>query len=531
MSGTAARSARRTRSEGASATACSVPSTEGPLQKRRLWTDGRLGILCLVGLDLAALFDAFALGYLLRFRWQLLPQEPVPIAPVVEYAKAWILSAAAAVAFFHAAGLYDRARIRGTLEIVVPLLRAGGAAILFLFALGYFYREFSYSRLAALYSALLAIVLVGGVRWAWESYRRGLRARGLGLRAVILVGGRRIGRFLARRLGADPSAGYRVAGVVDSRPVSRADFGAVPIGGFEDLPAILDSTAADEVLVAHPSLGERRLLATIETCERRAIPIRMVPATYDLRIDAEDFAEVGGIPLVSIHERRSRRLYRAVKRLVDFAVALCLGAALVPLLLLVASAIRLDSPGPILFRQRRVGRDGRPFEILKLRTMVVGAERLLSGLIDVDRLREPVFKLANDPRVTRVGRLLRRFGIDELPQLWNVLRGEMSLVGPRPEEEALAGRYDLRERRRLKLLPGITGLQQIHCRGTNSLEERLHWDTLYLRRESLLLDLWILCATLCVVLFGRQSAGTPILEPVSAGTRDSSVSGPMQEAP
>ncbi|MGE3166899.1 MAG: sugar transferase [Planctomycetota bacterium] len=471
--------------------------------QRRSWTDGPLGLLCLLTVDAIALLDACALGYLCRFEWGLLLPPLDLRAPLEEYVKAWALAVYLLLLLFHAYGLYDRQRVRDPLDSLRPLLQAATYALILLLALSYFYRGFSYSRVAVLYSSGFAVLLLGSFRMGWEAYRNTQRAKGVGVTPVILVGSRCLPRALAQRIAETPSYGYRIVGAVDTVAIERSVFPEVPTGLLSDLPRLLESTRAREVLIGHPALTLHQLLDLIEVCESRSLPIRMVPATYDLLIDANDFREVGGIPLVTVNERRPRVAYRVAKRALDIGVSFTALIVSAPFLLAVALAVRATSPGPALFRQQRVGRDGRVFWLYKVRTMVQGAEDLLPSLVNLDALPEPVFKIDNDPRITPLGKILRRFSIDEVPQLWNVLRGDMSLVGPRPEESAVVARYDVWQRRRLKLTPGITGLQQIHCRGTRSLQQRLRWDILYLRKESILLDLWILLRTFRVVWRGE----------------------------
>ncbi|MEI6789038.1 MAG: sugar transferase [bacterium] len=175
-----------------------------------------------------------------------------------------------------------------------------------------------------------------------------------------------------------------------------------------------------------------------------------------------------------------------------------------PLWALIALAIKTTSRGPVFFTQTRAGLNGRPFNMFKFRSMVVDAEEQLQHYVNIETLEEPVYKLKDDPRVTRLGRFLRRFGLDELPQLLNVLRGEMSLVGPRPEVVALASRYNAEQRIRLLVKPGITGYQQIHNRGMPDMSARLVYDLYYLRYQSTWLDLWILATTVFVIASGKE---------------------------
>jgi lipopolysaccharide/colanic/teichoic acid biosynthesis glycosyltransferase len=194
-----------------------------------------------------------------------------------------------------------------------------------------------------------------------------------------------------------------------------------------------------------------------------------------------------------------------LKRAMDVVGALVGIPLSAPLMLVAAILIKLDSRGPVLFVQERVGKDGRPFRMYKLRSMVANAEALLDELVDLDALDEPVFKLKDDPQVTRVGRFLRRWSIDELPQLVNVLRGEMSLVGPRPEEARIVCYYSPWHRRRLRAKPGITGPVQVNGRGDLSLEERVRLEVDYIRHYSLRRDVELLLRTIPVVIRGDGS--------------------------
>jgi exopolysaccharide biosynthesis polyprenyl glycosylphosphotransferase len=276
------------------------------------------------------------------------------------------------------------------------------------------------------------------------------------------------------------------------------------LGGAAELRAVIAREGIAEAVIVDPGLTHRSLLEALDACERAGVVARLVPPIYDLLVDPRDLSTVGGVPLMRIDEARFHLASRALKRLFDVGVSAALLLLLSPLLLAIGAAIRLGSPGPALFFQTRAGKGGAPFRMWKFRTMVHDAERRLEEVVDVAGLAEPAFKLERDPRVTPLGARLRRFSLDELPQLVNVLKGDMSLVGPRPEEVRLTERYDVWQRRRLKVKPGITGLQQVEARGTLSqLHERVRLDIYYIRKQSLLLDLWILFRTFGVVLSGR----------------------------
>jgi len=202
---------------------------------------------------------------------------------------------------------------------------------------------------------------------------------------------------------------------------------------------------------------------------------------------------------------RDRALMLTLKRAVDVVGSALALLVLWPLMLFVACAIKLDSPGPVLFVQDRAGKGGRPFRFYKFRSMVWNAEEMLQGMVDIEGLPSPAFKIRDDPRVTRVGRLLRRTSIDELPQLWNVLRGEMSLVGPRPEEMRIVRLYDEQEKRRLAMKPGITGPMQVDGRGLLTFKERVDLELAYIENYGLREDLKILAKTVPAVVRGTGS--------------------------
>jgi exopolysaccharide biosynthesis polyprenyl glycosylphosphotransferase len=211
------------------------------------------------------------------------------------------------------------------------------------------------------------------------------------------------------------------------------------------------------------------------------------------------------MPAVDLNTGNLSPFYRIAKRCMDIAVSTLALLVSLPLFVIIPILIKLTSRGPVFYTQMRCGHNGQPFKIYKFRSMVADAEKILPEIMDFNRLKEPVFKLKDDPRVTLIGKILRKTSIDELPQLFNVLKGDLSLVGPRPEETGLVERYDPFFRERLKVKPGVTGLQQVICRGSNSLTERMKYDLAYIKAQSLLLDMKILLKTFGVVLLQKRA--------------------------
>ena len=272
-------------------------------------------------------------------------------------------------------------------------------------------------------------------------------------------------------------------------------------GDLAELSATL--AQVDRVVLAWSEADPVLIERLLELCREQQVKLSVVSPFRGRARPAERVSSIADVPVLEYNTWDVPRSTLAIKRAFDVAVAGTSLFVLSPLLLAIAVAIKLDDRGPVLFRQRRAGKRGRPFEMLKFRSMVVDAEDRLGTLVRIDDLNEPMFKLRDDPRVTRVGAFLRRYSLDELPQLWNVLRGEMSMVGPRPEELRLVERYRPEDRFRLDLSPGITGPMQVFGRGELTFSERLAVELDYIENLSLGRDIGLLARTVSVVLRGR----------------------------
>jgi exopolysaccharide biosynthesis polyprenyl glycosylphosphotransferase len=258
----------------------------------------------------------------------------------------------------------------------------------------------------------------------------------------------------------------------------------------------------DRVIVASREITLDPVAELATVCRVRQVKLSVVSPLRGTAGPMPYLSQVADLPVLEFDTSDVSRSTMLLKRAFDIMISAIALVVLAPLFPLVALAIRLDSPGPALFSQLRAGLGGRPFRMYKLRSMYREAEEQLSDLVDLDELPEPAFKLRHDPRVTRVGRFLRRLSLDELPQLWNVLRGDMSIVGPRPEELALVERYQPEHRFRLEVKPGMTGPMQVSGRGELAFAERLAVELDYVERISLARDLWILLRTVPAVYRG-----------------------------
>ncbi|MGE0706898.1 MAG: exopolysaccharide biosynthesis polyprenyl glycosylphosphotransferase [Planctomycetota bacterium] len=462
----------------------------------------------LLAADLAIVCGAFAAAYALRFRLGLLALTEGPTPAWSDYARALPVVALVFVLVLRAWGLYRDVLARG-IDAFERTVEATTLASLIVLAASFFDRSFSYSRAVFLLLWAQCLLLLPLPRLLLQRRRRRAYARGEDLLPALIVGTTPRARDLLVRLGRHSRYGLAVRGLIavepqqdgEEREEQRADPPRV-WGHLRQLEQVLVESGARELLLAH-DLERLPLFELLETCERLGVEVRMVPHTLDLFVTASDLGELFGVPFVSIREDRAEALSLALKRAFDLGLGLALSLLTLPLIGALALLIRREDGAPALLRQRRVGRGGEVFGMWKLRSMVPDAEDRLHEFVDLDAIPEPIVKLPEDPRVTRLGRLLRRWSLDELPQLWNVVWGDMSLVGPRPEVEVVVARYDARHRRRLKAKPGITGLQQLEARGAQELEERIRLDVYYTRRRTFLFDLWILARTPAAVVKGR----------------------------
>jgi exopolysaccharide biosynthesis polyprenyl glycosylphosphotransferase len=395
---------------------------------------------------------------------------------------------AAWISIFAAFRLYDRAQNRRNPGALVGAALSWAALV----ALGAaIYPESGLGLGKIVPACLLALIFAGAFRLLYEQGIEKIYRRGLGQTPMVVVG-RGEDRARVRRTMERAPGAYSIAGEVD--------LGA---GGVDlaTLRGTLDRTGArDVILVGAERLSDDEFLELLRSVRLRGVPLKVVPGALALMRSRPVLSESMGLPLLEVRYPQLDNTQRALKRALDVAVSL-LGLVLIsPLFLVVALAIRLDSPGPILFRQKRVGADGKVFLCYMFRSMYEGAERRQESLEPFNEAEGPVFKIKDDPRVTPFGRFLRRWSMDELPQLVNVLKGEMSLVGPRPLPVRDFQRMEEAHRRRLGALPGMTGYWQTSGRSNLSFEEMVRLDLYYIENWSLSFDIKIILRTLGAVL-------------------------------
>jgi Undecaprenyl-phosphate glucose phosphotransferase len=389
------------------------------------------------------------------------------------------------------AGAYESSRIRGRISELIVLMRGHGIALLAFVAITYLYEEYKYSRLVMIYFAVVGAVGLGAFRVVVRTVLRSLRKSGYNLRYVLIVGQGSAATHLIKRLSWYPEIGLRVVGLLTHEDSELKECHGVPVlGHFDDLRQVLETTHADELVLCLSGEHERHLHAILDQIHCETVGVRIaldVQEHVTLGCGVEEFE---GLPIVRLNDSPMIGTGGILKRLTDIALSAVGLLVLSPLLTLIALAVKLTSEGPVLYAQERMGLDGRTFWMLKFRSMRVDAE-LQSGA---------VWARQHDDRRTPIGSFLRRTSLDELPQLWNVLCGDMSLVGPRPERPVFVSQfrrnmphYMLRH----KVKAGITGWAQVNgWRGNTSLDSRVECDIYYIQHWSLFFDLQILVMTL-----------------------------------
>ena len=334
--------------------------------------------------------------------------------------------------------------------------------------------------------------------WRWRGARLERRAHATGdVRNVLIVGAGSTGRRVASYVEAHPEAGRTVCGFLDNEgPLSNH-----VVGRVYDLARVARKSFVDEVILAAPH--DRNLtLQVLREARRLRLDVEIVPDLFGCKPEKSEVERVGDLPVICLHAERLPAAGLFLKRVVDVIGASLALAMLSPLLSVIAALIKLDSPGPVLYCAPRAGRKSRRFRCFKFRTMVNRADELRDNLRDLNQRTGPCFKMANDPRITRLGRILRRYSLDELPQLWNVLKGEMSLVGPRPHPVTEFAAYEIEHLARLDVTPGITGLWQVSARRDPSCQRGMELDREYIQTWSLGSDLRILLRTFLAVAQG-----------------------------
>ena len=392
-------------------------------------------------------------------------------------------------------------------------------AVAFLYRGGFEFRAFSYARGVFVVDFFFALVSIGLIRCLMRSAQTIVRRRQINLIPTLVVGRGTEAALFIREMRERPSLGYRVIGVVNTKPADgprATTYEDVPvIGDLENLSDAIRDSGANEVIIADEDVQAETLFEVMmRSGRRRGVEFRIAPNLFNCLPRKTEIDQIGVLPMIRLFREPLSSGSRLLKRTFDLLISALAIVLLLPLWLLIALLIKLDSRGPVLYTQERVGMDGRLFLVLKFRTMQAGSDSKVhrdyqrafikgSAEANLGETGRPTYKLLADPRITRVGHFLRRTSLDEVPQLLNVLMGDMSVVGPRPPIPYEVEAYELWHRKRLDMKPGLTGLWQVSGRNRLPFEEMVRLDLFYIENWSFLLDLKIILRT-ALVMVGRE---------------------------
>lgn len=447
--------------------------------------------LSMVVVDVAVVTATFLLAYAARFS----VDESLPTLTLDRYVRLAVLDAGLTALLLATHGLYELERPQSWPVRLRGIVSSSATALVLAVTLSYFLGDQAFSRLwlASGWAAAIAGLAVWRAlaHHLYEKLRDALASTS----RVLIVGANRLGREVAAEL----QASFRVVGYVDNgSDLERLELPL--LGPIAQLEELIQAHAVDELIIALPASRREQVSRVLARGFRRHVQVKLVPELDALMPERFEIHELGGRHYIGFVPAAA---VSWVKRAMDLALVGIGVLVIAPLLAIIAAAIKLDSPGPVFYRQQRIGKDGRPFAMLKFRSMSVDAERRLAELRARNEASGPLFKMRQDPRVTRVGRVLRRWSLDELPQLVNVLRGEMSLVGPRPPLPSEVAEYEDWHLGRLRAVPGLTGLWQVSGRSEVPFHDMVRLDLHYIRNWSLGLDFEILLRTIPAVLTSR----------------------------
>ena len=454
-----------------------------------------------MGLDLICVIISLAVATLIRPLLSELPfaafvpdYTPIPMSLYIVFAFTWI-------GIFLLLSVYDgRKNFRAVDEfasITLGSILAGVSLAGFLYLS---YREVS--RLLFLIFVLLSYGIMLSWRIAVRVYFRRTKNKAIQNRQLVIIGAGPVGRDLQDKIEGYPYHGFNLIGFLDDDPEKRVSHEDI-IGTLDDLCSVVNEYQVQDVVITLPRHAYAKVNQLVAELHNMAVKVWVVPDYFHLALHKATIEEVAGIPMLDLRAPALSDYQRLLKRGFDIAIILLLLPVSLLLMLLIMISIKLEGPGEVIFRQKRVGENGRLFDMFKFRTMVVGAEDLRHSVVQIDSSGRIIHKSRQDPRITRVGRILRKTSLDDLPQFLNILRGEMSLVGPRPELPYLVESYEPWQRKRFAVPQGITGWWQVNGRSDKPMHLHTEDDLYYVQNYSLLLDIQILFKTILVVLRGK----------------------------
>ncbi|MEK7142812.1 MAG: sugar transferase [Patescibacteria group bacterium] len=438
----------------------------------------------LIPVDMAMIILAFILSYKFRLYFEIVPA--LYIEPFKEYIKFVFLTLPGWLIVFALSGLYSISERTRPLQQFGKIFVASTAAIAIVMAWIFLSRTFFFSRLIIAFSWILSIITVAAGRYLMRNIEIFCYRFGIGIHRVIVLSGGGSAKLIVAEIRRNQKLGYRLVKIINAEAIDK-------------LTQILKRNPADEMIIANATLGEKQIFKVLEFCRHNHLGFKMTPNAFLLQSSHVDIQQLAGMPILEFKRTPLDGWGKIIKRLVDLLGSLILLIIFSPVIVIVAILVKLTSRGPIFFCQERVGLE-KNFIFYKFRTMREDAWKEHSKLMKKHGL---MFKLKKDPRLSPVGGFLRRTSLDELPQFWNVLRGNMSLIGPRPPMPEEVAHYNNFQKKRLGVKPGITGLWQVSGRSDLSFDEWVRLDAYYIENWSLWLDFQIILKTAWVVIKGR----------------------------
>lgn len=461
---------------------------------------------CLILSDVILVLSACILAYIVRYQLQWFRTvDPASEIAFVSYLPVALTLMLILLIAFGLSKVYPYRRGLSLFKEAYAIATATTASIVITITISLFFRPNLDSRLIFLYIAVLITLLLTASRLILSFILNYLRRYGVGVERILLVGAGDIGLMVMRNIVARPELGYQLIGFLDDNPTK----GATDIGHFKALGPVanlqqtLDSYDVERVIICLPWQSHRTTQRLLRTCQQANVRSQVVPDLFQMTRNQMEVEQLNGIPLISVRDISIEGWNRVFKRTSDLVFIAVASLFALPIGLMIAGAIRLESPGPIFYSQTRVGKDGKRFRCYKFRSMIVGADQMRDQISSLNEATGPLFKMRDDPRLTRIGRFIRRYSLDELPQIYNVWRGDMSLVGPRPNRPGEVAQYQEWHKKRLSVSSGITGLAQVSGRSDLTFDEMVLLDLYYVENWSVPIDLNIILRSIPAVLWAR----------------------------
>jgi exopolysaccharide biosynthesis polyprenyl glycosylphosphotransferase len=453
----------------------------------------------LAPIDYLLIVAAGVSAYFLRYSdiYQENVREVVFSLSFAVYLKYALVLAVVWVIIFALSGLFSMRPNKKMFDILNKIFLACSTGTLAVIVIFFFSRELFSSRFIILAVWILSIIYTSLAHVILRFIQQALYKKGVGIHRVVLIGEAPESLSLSEEIHRQVNLGYKI--IFHAKNYSEEL--------REKIKELAEAESIDEIIQANPNLGREESLALMDVAEEYHLDFKYVADILGAQRTNVDIKMIDGVPLIEIKKTPLDGWGRVAKRIFDIIGALIALIICVPIFIVLAVVIKIDSKGPIIYRTERIGAKGKRFYLYKFRSMIMGAEKMKEELlVNNERADGPLFKMKDDPRITKVGKVIRRISFDELPNFWNVLIGNMSLVGPRPHEPREVDRYEKRHKKLLNIKPGITGMAQVSGRSTLDFEAEVRLDTLYIEQWSLKLDLIILVKTPVVVLWGRTAA-------------------------